>query len=98
MVMASPADDTEAPSDGGADTTPEASDTAPEQESDEKEMKSDVPVPEAFQRTVQSICANASRPQLEYLRSCVMEREKELMKSETKPEKSATFDTEGMPE
>ena len=55
-------------------------------------------VPEAFQQKVDALVQTASKPMLEYLRSVVMEREHEIMKSETKPEKSYTFDTEGMPE
>lgn len=68
-----------------------------ENEGEQSESTSAAKVPEEFQEKVESILQNATRPMLDYLRNQTMEREKELMKSETKNEKSSTFDTEDMP-
>jgi len=88
-------DDTQ---DTGSDSEAPASQESGDEESSESEGQSGARVPEAFQQKVDSLVQGATKPMLEYLRSVVMEREHELMKSETKAEKSYTFDTEGMPE
>jgi len=67
--------------------------------SDESESsEGSVDITEEFQREVQEIITPATKVELDYLRSKIMDREKELMKSETKAEKSGDFDMEGVPE
>lgn len=74
--------------------------TAPETETPpaESEQDSSVKLSEEFQKKVANLITGASKPELEFIRSSVMEREKELMRAETKGEKSGTFDMGGMPE
>jgi len=66
--------------------------------SETEENESAVKVPESFQKASDALVYSATKPQLEYLRSCIMDREKTLMHSESKPEKAGDFDMEGMPE
>lgn len=55
-------------------------------------------IPEVFQHHVEALLEGTNKQQLDYIRSAVMDREHALMKSETKAEKGAMFDTDGMPE
>ena len=55
-------------------------------------------IPEDFQNRVNQLITGCTQPMLDFIRSEVMEREKALRKSETKPEKAMVFDTEGMPD
>lgn len=57
-----------------------------------------VDITEQFQKEVAGIIGQATKVELDYLRSKIMDREKSLMKAESKSEKSQTFDVEGMPE
>lgn len=67
-------------------------------EPSEQEDGADVKLSEEFQKKVTPIIEEANRHELEFMRSLIMEREKELMHAETKGEKSGTFDMGGMPE
>ena len=58
----------------------------------------DVKVPEQFQKEVETLIEGATSHQLEFMRSLIMDREKQLRKSESKSEKASVFDMEGMPE
>ncbi len=63
----------------------------------EGDMSGAVKVPEAFQKSSHSLIQSATKAELEYLRSCIQERESTLRKSESKNSKAGTFDVEGMP-
>jgi len=57
----------------------------------------DIKISEQFQKEVTPYIQEATRPELEFMRSLIMEREAELRKAETKSEKASDFTTEGMP-
>lgn len=79
-------------------TNDDQTDSEDEKETSEVAPQATVKIPEQFQTKVEELLEGTNRAQLEYIRSAVMEREKEVYKSESKAEKSDTFDTEGMPE
>ena len=56
-----------------------------------------VKVPEIFQKEVDALVYKATKHELDYLRSCVSEREDKLRKESAKAEKPTAFDVEGMP-
>ncbi len=78
----------------------EASESPAEETSEQTEgtEEGSVKVPEAFQKSADGLVYEANKHELEYLRSCIMEREKMLYKAESSSEKKGDFDTEGMPE
>ena len=87
------------------DETPtDESSESPEKQTQEQDagteeaLKPSVKVPEKFQVEVSAIVGSATMAELDFLRSSIMQRESTLRKAETKPEKSGTFDVEGMPE
>jgi len=84
------------------DTEDEVSAT-PETETDGKgddtapDNDSGVALSEEFQRETTDIIQQATQPELEFMRSLIMEREKELHKALSPGSKSGTFDTVGLP-
>jgi hypothetical protein len=63
----------------------------------EEDGESDVKVPEQFQKAADSMVYRATKHQLDYLQNCINDRQRELMKAQTKSERSGTFDMEGLP-
>lgn len=78
-----------------SDTSTESQDNGT---SDESGDDVGVALSEQFQKEVTPMIQSATKPELEFMRSLIMEREKQLMHSESKATKSSTFDTSGMPE
>jgi|ERR1035441_6013149 hypothetical protein len=88
------------PPEGAESPEDEAKESPDEQDQEAKDGTeqdtSSVAVPEQFQRVAASVIQSATTPQLEFLRSLIMDREKTLRKAESKAGKAGTFDTEGM--
>ena len=81
------------------DATPAPAQEAPEGDApDTQQADSNVKLSEEFQKQVTPLIEGATKPELEFLRSLIQEREKELMHAETKGEKSGDFDLVGMPQ
>lgn len=74
----------------------EESAESPEKEASEQGTSADVS--EEFQKQCNTTLMSATKPELEYLLTKVQAKISKMNKAETKPEKSGTFDTEGMPE
>ena len=89
---------------------PATADMPPEEGSDEEEMSEtpeveaeeepgNVKIGEDFQKQVSSMIMGATQPELEFIRSEIMEREKALNKSQSEAGMAADmFSTEGLPE
>lgn len=89
---------------------PATADMAPEEGSDEEEMTEtpeveaeeepgNVKISEVFQKEVSSMIMGATKPEIEFIRSELAEREKSLNKSQSEAGMAAeAFSTEGLPE
>lgn len=92
--MASTEAPTEAPEEGSDEE--EATET-PEEETAEE--PGNVKISEAFQKEVSSMIMGATKPEIEFIRSELAEREKSLNKSQSEAGMAADmFSTEGLPE